>query len=161
VTKTELGSLHIIVFDLFHDLDEVSLDSSQELRYGLVIGGGDTCLLENLLAHFWVGDAKQVLLFLRALSGWKVSGQEVFERVCNLTSSDGSDIFKSLFGGSEWLIGCELDHLAESLDVSDGFLDLGELATSFIEFFFFKEAVPRGTFVEYEKLRHFSLNSRL
>lgn len=47
VTKTELGSLNIVIFNLLHDLDEVSLDSSLEFRDGLVEGGGDSSLLEN------------------------------------------------------------------------------------------------------------------
>lgn len=47
VTKTELGSLDIIVLNLLHDFHEVSSDSSVQLSNGVVEGGGETGLGEN------------------------------------------------------------------------------------------------------------------
>jgi hypothetical protein len=56
VTKTELGSLDIIVLNLLHDFHEVSSDSSVQLSNGVVEGGGETGLGENFLSHLWVGN---------------------------------------------------------------------------------------------------------
>jgi len=147
VTKTELSSLHILILDFLHNLDEVSLDSSLELSDGLVEGSGDASFLEDLLTHFWIDDSEQELLLLGTLGGWEVGGQKVFERVCHFVASDGSDVLEGFLGSGEWLIGSQFDHLAESLEVSDGLLDLGELSASFIEFLLLEEAVSGSTFV--------------
>jgi uroporphyrinogen-III decarboxylase len=47
VTKTELGSLHVLVLDLLHDLHEVGLDASLQFSDGLVERGSDASLLED------------------------------------------------------------------------------------------------------------------
>lgn len=47
VTQTQLRSFHIVVLNLFHDLDEVSLDSSLELSDGLVERSCDSSFLED------------------------------------------------------------------------------------------------------------------
>jgi hypothetical protein len=44
VTKTELGSLDIIVLNLLHDFHEVSSNSSVQLANGVVEGGGKSSL---------------------------------------------------------------------------------------------------------------------
>jgi hypothetical protein len=44
VTKTELGSLDIIILNFFHDFHEVSSDSSVQLRNGVVESGGEASL---------------------------------------------------------------------------------------------------------------------
>ena len=44
VTKTELGSLDIIVLNLLHDFHEVSSNSSVQLANGVVESGGETGL---------------------------------------------------------------------------------------------------------------------
>ena len=94
-----------------------------------------------LLSHLWFSNSEEELLLLGALCSWQVSSQEVFERVCDLVLSDSLDVVEGFLGGGEWLVSGELEHLAESLDVSDSFLDLGELTACFVEFFLFEEAV--------------------
>ena len=107
-----------------------------------------------LLTHLWINDTQKELLFLGALGGWKVSGQEAFERVCDLASSNGSDVLQGLLGGGEWLVSGKLDHLAESLDIHDGLLDLGKLTTCFVELLLLEDAVTGSGLVQNKQLGH-------
>jgi len=84
-----------------------------------------------------------------------VGGQKLFERVRNFVCGNILNVFKGLLGGSEWLIGCKLDHLGEPLKRSNGFLYLAELSSSSIELLLLEEAVSRSGFVQNVKLRHF------
>jgi hypothetical protein len=48
----------------FHDFDEMGSDASDQLSHGVVGGGCDAGLLEDLSAHVGVGDTEQELLLL-------------------------------------------------------------------------------------------------
>ena len=80
-------------------------------------------------------------MFLGAFGSWQVGGQKLFESVRNLVGSDILDILESLLSGGEWLIGGELDHLRESFERANGFLNLTKLSSCGIELFLFEEAI--------------------
>jgi len=64
MAQTELCSPHIFFFDFFHDFDEMGSDASDQLSHGVVGGGCDAGLLEDLSAHVGVGDTEQEVLLL-------------------------------------------------------------------------------------------------
>ena len=46
-----------------------------------------------LLTHLRISNSEKELLLFGAFGGWKVSGQEILERVIDLVKSDICDIF--------------------------------------------------------------------
>jgi len=70
MTKTELGSSHIIILNLLHDFDKMGSDSSVKLSDGVVVSGSESSSSKNFLSHLWVGDTKQKLLLFGTLGSW-------------------------------------------------------------------------------------------
>jgi hypothetical protein len=55
----------------------VGTDTSDQLFNGLVVGGGNAGVGENLGAQLGFGDTEQELLLFGALGSWEVGNKEV------------------------------------------------------------------------------------
>ena len=89
----------------------MSADASDQLLDGLVVGGGDTGVGEDLGAQLWLGNTKQELLLLGGLGGGQVGNKEVLEGLRDLVLRDELDIFQCFFCSLEGLEGSKLNHL--------------------------------------------------
>lgn len=129
-------------------------DASDELPYGVIGRRSDAGLFKDLTAHVCIGNAEQVLLLLRALRRWQARGQEILQRWSYFVLGDSHNILERFLGGLEGMACRELDHFGKSFEAQDGLLNLWQLTTGLVELLFLEEAVPGGTLVQNEKLRH-------
>ena len=84
-----------------------------------------------------------------------MSGEEVLERISHLVFLHSHDVLEGLLSRGEGLIGRQLDHLGEAINLTDRLLDLGQLTARLVELLFLKEAITGCTFVQDKKLGHF------
>lgn len=70
MAQTKRRLPHIFLFDFFHNLNKMGSNTPHELSNRVVSRGRDAGLFEDLATHVGVGDTKQKLLLLRALSRW-------------------------------------------------------------------------------------------
>ena len=47
MAQTQLGSLNVFVFNLFHDFDKMGSDAPLELGDGFIVGAGDFGFVED------------------------------------------------------------------------------------------------------------------
>jgi hypothetical protein len=62
--QTQLGASQVLIRQLLHQLWQVCTHSSDQFFNGLVVGGGDACVREDLRAQLGFSDAEQELLLL-------------------------------------------------------------------------------------------------
>ena len=98
-------------------------NASDELCDSIIVASSDASLFEEVLAESRVTDSESELLLLRRLGGWQILCEELLEHRRYFALSNRFDVLESLFSCCEGAHCLELDHLAETFDVSDGFLD--------------------------------------
>jgi hypothetical protein len=92
----------------------VSADASEELNDSLVVAGSDAGLGEDSLAEMGVADTEGELLLLGSFGSRQMSGEEALQSGGHLVRCYALDVFKSLFGGLERLVGRNSHHLGEA-----------------------------------------------